>query len=202
MVKTEATILITLLTKGALTSQTSKRLLLWGLGRNRIGWDSTADAWHDDYRWCLYIGFILLVYCTLALCCIMAGRWSKGGRNREVHTNEEVSHNNQRRNEVKRHYTTESSYEVIEEEIVGHAPPHRGTTTIVEEQVVAPKRATVVEEHVVVNDPRYNSSRVGYQSNNSYADSMYNSGVRGSRYSQRSQPVYNSGVYEAYPNRI
>ena len=86
------------------------RMLLFGLSLYRPGWDDNSESWDVDYKWCLYIGFILLFYCTIALCCIMAGRCSKGGRDREVHTNEEVSTVDRRKRRAVR---SQQSYDVI-----------------------------------------------------------------------------------------
>ncbi len=88
------------------------RMLFFGLGLNRAGYDTNPEDWQNDYKWCLYIGFLLLFYCTIALCCICAGRCSKGGRNREVLTNEEVATEDRRKRRVKRRGAT--SYDVVE----------------------------------------------------------------------------------------
>ena len=96
--------------------KTARRMLgIFGLGQDRVGWDGNTGDWDDDYRWCLYIGFILLFYCTLALCCICAGRCSKGGRNREVLINEQFQTIDQRKRRVKRR---PASYAVVEEEVI------------------------------------------------------------------------------------
>lgn len=97
----------------------NNRMLLFGLGQDRVGWDGNRGDWEDGYRWCLYIGFILLFYCTLALCCIMAGRCSKGGRNREIHTNEEIQTSDMRKRRVKRR---PASYAVVEEDVIVEEP--------------------------------------------------------------------------------
>lgn len=102
-----------------MTHTQPQRLLLFGLGQKRVGWNSDPNEWYDDYRWCLYIGFILLFYCTMALCCIMAGRCSKGGRNREVHTNEEVQTVDLRKRRVRRR---PDSYAYVEEDVIIEEP--------------------------------------------------------------------------------
>lgn len=91
----------------------TNRMLIFGLGKDRVGWDSNTNNWDTDYKWCLYIGFILLFYCTIALCCIMAGRCSKGGRDREILCNEEVQTTDQRKYRTQRpqsHYDVQESY--------------------------------------------------------------------------------------------
>ena len=90
-----------------------ERILLFDLGQYAVGWDNNPDNWDDGFRWLLFVGFIFLSYCAIALCCIMAGRCSKGGRNREVHTNEQIDTYDATQRRVKKR--APSDYEVVED---------------------------------------------------------------------------------------